>query len=71
MFSKAFDSSDIFQINSHIPMIYYEPYYIKKYFQHQIKLPPPNVKKKNFIFVMAPICVATPICIGIKNLILN
>jgi hypothetical protein len=27
---KAYYSSDIFQINSHVPMIYYEPYYIKK-----------------------------------------
>jgi len=36
----------MFQINSHVPMIYYEPYYIKKilYFQHQIELPLLNMK---------------------------
>jgi hypothetical protein len=28
-FLKAYYSLDIFQINSHVPMIYYEPYYIK------------------------------------------
>jgi hypothetical protein len=29
MFLKSYYSSNIFQINSHVPMIYYEPYYIK------------------------------------------
>jgi hypothetical protein len=27
---KAFYSLDILKINSHVPIIYYEPYYIKK-----------------------------------------
>jgi len=44
MLLKAFYSLGIFQINSHVPMIYYEPYYIKKILQHQIKLAPLNVK---------------------------
>jgi hypothetical protein len=46
MFLKAFCSSNIFQIHSHVQLIYYEPYYIyiKLYFQHQIKLPLLNVK---------------------------
>jgi hypothetical protein len=30
IFFRAFYSSNIFQINSHVPMIYYELYYIKK-----------------------------------------
>ncbi len=30
MFLNFFDSLDIFQINSNVPMIYYEPYHIKK-----------------------------------------
>jgi hypothetical protein len=46
MFLKVFYSWDIFLINSHVPMMYYEFYYIKKilYFQHQLKIPHLNVK---------------------------
>jgi hypothetical protein len=58
MFLKAYYSSDIFQINSHVPMIYYEPYYVKKilYFQHQIKLLLLNVKNKTLVTFVG-ICV--------------
>jgi hypothetical protein len=46
MLLRAYYSSNVFEIDSHVPMIYYEPYYIKKKkkFQHQIKLPLLNVK---------------------------
>jgi hypothetical protein len=38
MLLKAFYSSDIFQINWHVPMIYYEPYYINKSYTSNTKL---------------------------------
>jgi len=38
MILKAYYSSDNFQINSHVLMIYYEPYHIKKSYTFNIKL---------------------------------
>jgi hypothetical protein len=35
---ESFYWLDIFQINSHVPMIYYEPYYIKKSYIFNTKL---------------------------------
>jgi hypothetical protein len=60
---KALYSLDIFQINSYVPIIYYEPYLYKKilYFQHQIKLPLLSMKNQTFVtLVVTPINVTTP-----------
>ncbi len=38
MFLRAYYSLDIFRINSHVPMIYYEPYYIRKSYTFNTKL---------------------------------
>jgi len=47
MLLRAFYSSDIFLINSHVPMIYYEPYYIKTFIlPTSIKLLLLNVKNE-------------------------
>ncbi len=53
MLLKAYYSSDIFQINSHVPMIYYEPYCIKLLLL--------NVKNQTLItFAVACVSVTTP-----------
>jgi flagellar assembly factor FliW len=38
MFLRTIYLLDISQINSHVPMIYYEPYYIKKNYTFNTKL---------------------------------